>query len=433
MTAEAEASLHLPYGSGVQNAEAPRHWKLRTLRTVPHTGGRSERSVVMDTLAAPIGAGTLEDTVRPGENILILVPDKTRRCRTDVFLPILLETLAGCGIPDEAITILFATGTHPPQTPEERIALLGADICARYRVCEHDARDAAAQEYAGTTAAGTEIRLNLLVRAADRVIATGTIVHHYFAGFGGGAKLFVPGVAAHETAVTNHRRTITPDGRFHPGCTDGAVKGNPVIGDILDAVRFLPPTWYFAALLDEGGRIVDGVCGDLIAAHEEGCRRVDAHYRVDVERAADVVIVSTGGFPKDINFIQAHKSLHHASYVTREGGSMVFLAECREGVGNDTFLPWFDLPDGAPLREALLQRYAMNAHTALAMREKAARFDIHMVTALPDEVVRRLGMQPQPSLAAALAAVAARQSGTDALVIENGSLLVPRLRAGAPS
>jgi nickel-dependent lactate racemase len=431
MTAEAEASLHLPYGSGVQHAEVPRHWKLRTLRTVPQEEGRSERSVILDTLAAPIAARTLQETVRPDEKILILVPDKTRRCRMDVFLPVLLEILAGCGIPDAAITLLFATGTHPPQTADERAALLGADIAARYRVREHDARDAAAHVHVGTTRAGTDIRLNRLVCEADRIIAAGTIVHHYFAGFGGGAKLFVPGVAAYETAVANHRRTITPDGRFHPGCADGAIDGNPVIGDILDAVRFLPPTWYFAALLDENGKIADGVCGDLREAHEEGCRRVDARYRVHVDQAADVTIVSTGGYPKDINFIQAHKSLHHAAYVTRPGGSIVFLAECREGMGNDALLPWFDIPAGAALNEALRDRYAMNAHTALAMREKAARYRIRMVSALPDDVVRRLGMLPEATLQDAVRAAADDHPEGRVLILENGSLIVPRLRGEA--
>ena len=427
MTAEAEASLHLPYGSGVQHAEVPRHWKLRTLRTVPREEGRSERSVVMDTLAAPIGAKTLQETVRPDERILIIVPDKTRRCRLDFFLPILLDVLGECGVPDTAITILFATGTHAPQSPAERAMLLGDDIVARYRVCEHDARDQAAHVHVGTTTAGTDIRLNRLVRDADRVIAAGTIVHHYFAGFGGGAKLFVPGVAAYETAVANHRRTITSDGEFHPDCADGVIEGNPVISDILDAVPFLPPTWYFAALLDVNGKITDGVCGDLLAAHAEGCRRVDAQYRVDVDRPADVVVVSTGGYPKDINFIQAHKSLHHAAYIARTGGSIVFLAECREGLGNDTFLPWFDIPAGRALLEALQNDYRMNAHTALTMREKAARFRIHMVSALPDDVVRRLGMQPQANLRDALDAVAGEQPEGSALVLENGSLIVPRL------
>ncbi len=429
MNEEAEAFLELDYGSGVQRAEVPRHWNIKTLRSVPLHEGRSERSVVRDVLAAPIGAAPLRETVRADERILVLVSDKTRRCRTDVFLPFLLDTLAECGVPDEQITILFATGTHPPQSRQEQQDILGEDVFARYRVREHDARDDAANVFVGTTAAGTDIRINRLVTEADRVIATGTIVHHYFAGFGGGAKLFVPGVAAYETAVANHRRTITEDGRFHPGCRDGHVQGNPVISDILDAVRFMPPTWYFAALLDETGRIADGVCGDLIAAHEEGCHRVASRDSVAVDAPADVTIVSSGGFPKDINFIQAHKSLHHAAYVTRSGGAIIFLAECREGMGNDALLPWFDLEEGSALREALLHRYQMNAHTALAMREKAARFHIHMVTALDDDVVRRLGMMAHRTLEEAVAAVADTEvTKSEVLVMENGSLLVPHLK-----
>jgi len=432
MNLEAEAFLELEYGSGVQHAEVPRHWNIKTLRNVPYHEGRSERSVIRDVLAAPIGAPSLRETVTPDEHVLVLVSDKTRRCRTDVFLPVLLDTLADCGVPDEHITILFATGTHPRQSLQEQRSLLGDAVFERYRVREHDARDAEACVHVGTTAAGTDIHINRLVTEADRVIATGTIVHHYFAGFGGGAKLFVPGVAAYETAIANHRRTITVEGRFHPSCRDGLVQGNPVITDIFDAVRFMPPTWYFAALLDENGHIADGVCGDLMAAHEEGCRRVAAHYRVDVAEAADVTIVCSGGFPKDINFIQAHKSLHHASYATRAGGEIIFVAECREGMGNEDLLSWFDLAEGAAFRDALLNSYQMNAHTALAMREKATRFRIHMVSMLADDVVTRLGMIPHRTLQEAVSAIAeAAGEEQEVLVIKNGSLLVPHLSGEA--
>ncbi|MCB2205664.1 nickel-dependent lactate racemase [bacterium] len=419
--------LELPYGSGVQRAEVPHSWKLRTLSSVPHAKGRAERSIVMDTLDAPINAPALEDFVRPGERVLILVSDKTRRCRTDLFLPILLERLALSGVKDDDITILFATGTHPAQSEEEQRAILGDEVYRRYTIREHDARDISACVHVGTTAAGTDIHINRLVAEADRVIATGTIVHHYFAGFGGGAKLFVPGVASYETAVANHRRTITAEGSFHPGCADGRIEGNPVITDILDAFRFMPPTWYFAALLDEQGSIADAVCGDLLSAHDEGCRRVEAQYGVPLDSRADLVIVSTGGFPKDINFIQSHKSLHHASYATRKGGHIVFLAECREGIGNEALLPWFDIPAGEQLRNALLERYAMNAHTALAMREKAWRFGIRMLTAMDGLIVRRLGMQPVNSLQQAIDVLKEElPDDADVLILPNGSLVVPR-------
>ena len=420
--------LQLAFGSGVQRAVLPQDWQVSTLGSAPFHAGASERSIIEQALSSPVAGPALTDFVSPTNSILILVSDKTRRCRSELFLPVLLERLADAGIPDEHIALLFATGTHPTQSEEERRSLVGDAVYDRYRVYEHDARDPGYCVLVGTTEAGTEIRINRLVAAADRVIATGTIVHHYFAGFGGGAKLFVPGVCAYETAVANHRRTITSDGRFHPGCGDGITEGNPVISDIVDALRFMPPTWYFAALLDEHGRIADALCGDLLPTHEEGCRRVDARFRVEVDEPYDLVIVSTGGYPKDINFIQSHKSLHHAAYVTREGGSILLVAECREAMGNDALLPWFDIQDDDEFRRALLERYRMNAHTALTMREKARRFHIHAVTAMDSALVQRLGMRGHETLQAAVDKLDRDLAGgARVLVIENGSLYVPRL------
>jgi nickel-dependent lactate racemase len=426
MNAAASPMLDLEYGSGVQHAEVPPDWNITTLSNVPWSAGRSERSVIASVLANPIAAPALGESVSPTDRILILVSDKTRRCRTEVFLPILLGILERSGIPDEHITILFATGTHPGQSEEEQKAILGTEVWHRYRVREHDARDDSSCVHVGTTRAGTDIRVNRLVTEADRVIATGTIVHHYFAGFGGGAKLFVPGVAGYQTAVANHRRTVTSDGRFHEGCTDGRIDGNPVITDILDAIRFMPPAWYFAALLDEEGQIADGVCGDLLQAHAEGCRRVDARYRIPIDRRADLTIVGTGGYPKDINLIQAHKSLHHAAYATREGGSIIFLAECREGIGNEGLRRWFEIGDAESFRRALLDSYEMNAHTALALREKAERFRIHIVSDLPEGLTEQLGMHPAASLQDAIEAVHAElPEHPHVAVLRNASLLVP--------
>ena len=375
-------------------------------------------------LASPFGP-SLDDFLRPDTPLLVLVSDKTRRCRTDVFLPRLLDIARRRGIPDHHIRILFASGTHVGQTDAERRELLGPEIFDRHAVFEHDARDERSCVELGVTRFGTPVRVHRLLAEAGQVLATGTIVHHYFAGFGGGAKLFVPGVAAYSTAVANHRRTVTEDGRFHPRCRDGVVEGNPVLEDILDARRFMPPHWYFAALLDGNGRIADGVCGEMGEAHREGCRRVDQRFRAPIDRRADLTIVSAGGFPKDINFIQAHKALHHAAAATQEGGGIICLAECREGIGNTALMDWFRLDDHA-FRLALRTRYEMNAHTALAMREKARRFRIILVSALSDTVVRDMGMEPARTLDQAIDMARARfPRGTDVALLENGSLTVP--------
>lgn len=427
MSRPADTVLELAYASGLQRVSLPSDWLHHRLRTADSPAGRSEDGVISAILSAPFGP-SLHDFLDPSQPLLVLVSDKTRRCRTSVFLPRLLRVAHDAGIPREHVRILFATGTHAPQREEEKREILGDDIYSRYEVHEHDAHDEQACVELGTTRFGTPVRINPLLAGASQVLATGTIVHHYFAGFGGGAKLFVPGVAAYSTAIANHRRTVTDGGRFHPGCGDGMVEGNPVIEDIMDARRFMPRHWYFAALLDGGGRIADGVCGDMGVAHAEGCRRVDARFRVPVDRLAALTIVSAGGHPKDINLIQAHKALHHASYATRERGTIICLAACPDGIGNADFLRWFDLSEDA-FREALLQRYAMNAHTALALREKARRFRILFVSALPDAQVRAMGMEPAATLADAIERVRPTLGTAPVVtVIENGSLTVPYYR-----
>jgi nickel-dependent lactate racemase len=429
MEAGVDTTLELRYGSGKQHAALPSDWHRHRLRTATTHEWRSEDEVIEQTLAAPFGR-SLEEFLNPAAPLLFLVSDKTRRCQTSVFLPHLLSVVHSVGIPRKRVEILFASGTHTAQSETEKRALLGDAIYDQYRVREHNARDEDQCVELGITRFGTPVRVNRSLAEAAQVIATGTVVHHYFAGFGGGAKLFVPGVAAYSTAIANHRLTITNDGSFHPGCTDGNLEGNPVIEDIMDARRFMPPHWYFAALLDDHGRITDGVCGDMESAHQEGCRRVDARFRCPIDKVSDLTIVSAGGYPKDINFIQSHKALHHASYSTRDGGGIICLAECREGIGNDRFMEWFAYDDEPSFRNALLTRYAMNAHTALAMREKAKRHRIIFVSMLRESDVTAMGMEAAPSLEAAVSMMRSTlPARADVALLENGSLTVPLLRS----
>jgi lactate racemase len=401
---------------------------MHRLRIAPVHTGHAEADVVRAALDAPVGAPPLERFVKAGESVAVLVPDKTRLCGVPLFLPLLLERLHAAGLTEEDIAIVFACGTHRGQAEAEKRAIIGEDAYERYRVHEHNARDEGGTVLLGTTRFGTAVRINRLVARADKVISAGTIVHHYFAGYGGGAKMFLPGVAAYSSAVQNHRRTLTAEGRFHPACRDGNVAGNPVAEDLDDAWRFFPPTWAFTALLDAEGRIAHALCGGARETHRRGCALVDAMYRVDVPALADCSIVSAGGYPKDVNFIQAHKALHRAQAVTKEGGAIICVAECRDGIGNERFLEWFDYADGDELRDALAAKYSMNAHTAVAQRDKTTRHPIFFLSTMPDDTVRRMGMTPCATLQDAVDAVAALQPGIRSVhVIENGSLAVPRV------
>jgi lactate racemase len=417
--------LSLHYGAGVQEAVLPPNWNVHMPEGASRNVKRPGHEVVLEALARPIAAPPLRESVH-GNSIVILVPDKTRRAATDVVLPTLLNELACAGIDDDQITIMFATGTHAAQTGEERKQLLGEEVFRRFRIEEHDARDASACVLLGETRFGTPVLLNRRVVEADFVLVAGTVVHHYFAGFGGGAKMFLPGVAAYETATTNHRRTITAEGGFHTACRDGNVFGNPVMDDILDAVRFFPPCWYFAAILDEGGDIAAAVCGDLLAAHQAGCEIVDTLFTEHVGRRSEVCIASAGGYPKDINLIQSHKAIHHAHYAVADGGTLICVAECREGIGNSRFLDWFRYADATAFRDALLTRYSMNAHTALSLREKTEKMRIILVSSINQEVVQLMGMEHASSLEAAVAMAAGPADAyVYAIVLPNASLTVP--------
>ena len=408
----------------MQEARLPQDWITYVPGSAPPLAEHTGHDVVQHALDHPIGAPPLR-SVATGRSIVILVPDKTRRAATDIVLPCLLNELQLAGIEDHCITIVFATGTHPPQTQAEQEAILGPGMHGRFNVIEHNARDESACVLLGTTRFGTPVLLNRAVAEADFVIVAGTIVHHYFAGFGGGAKMFLPGVAAYSSAVTNHRRTVTPGGTFHSACRDGNIDGNPVMEDILDAARFFPPCWYMAAILDSKGNIADAVCGDLLEAHRAGCAIVDRMYALPLERQVRVCIAGAGGFPKDINFIQSHKAIHHAHVTVQDGGSLICLTECREGIGNTSFLDWFRYADDASFREALLTKYAMNAHTALAVREKASRLRIILVTSLDPDTVRLMGIEPAHTLQQGIDMVQAAEPGAlEALILQNASMTV---------
>jgi lactate racemase len=428
MTDSRSRDLSLRYGAGMQEAELPRNWNVFMPGYAAVHARRSGHELIREAMQRPLGAPPLRD-VAYGKSIVVLVPDKTRRAASDVVLPLLLDELASAGVRDEQVCILFAMGTHAGQSHEERTALLGDQIMKRYRVVEHDARDIESCVHVGTTKYGTPVLLNRLVVEADTVLIAGTVVHHYFAGFGGGPKMFLPGVAAYESAVANHRRTITEQGMFHPGCRDGNLTGNPVAEDIADAARFFPPCWYFAAVLDEHGQIAAAVCGDLMQAHASACAIVHDLYSVGITGQFPLCIASAGGYPKDVNLIQSHKALHHAAYTVEDGGTLICLAECMDGIGNNDFLKWFDYASDEEFRHALLNRYSMNAHTALALKEKTSRLRVILVTSLNEAVVRSMGMEHARSLSDALALLAPMdEMNLDVCVLRNASLTVPVLR-----
>ena len=363
---------------------------------------------------------------RPGEQVVIVTSDVTRPTGSDLYLPLLVSRLNAVGIADRDIEIVIALGIHRKQTEAEHKKIVGA-LYGRIKVSDHDCDDPGALVYLGDTARGIPVEVNRRVAEAKRLILTGAITFHYFAGFGGGRKSILPGVASRRSCLASHFALLNPakaSGR-NPQAVTGNLEGNPVHEAMLEACGMRPPDFILNTVLTPDKRILAVFAGDWRSAHAEGCRFYAQAFSRPIAEKSDLVVVSCGGFPKDINLIQAHKSMEYASRALKPGGVMVLLAECRDGYGNATFFNWFAYPDCAELESALRRRYEINGQTAWSLKEKAERFRIVLVSQLPAQEVTTMGMMPAQTLQQALelARPLLPENFTAYLIPEGGNVL----------
>ena len=340
---------------------------------------------------------------RPGEKVVIVTSDITRATGSEVFLPLLVERLLAIGLRERDLQIVIALGIHRKQTEHEHRRILGP-LFGRVAVHDHDCDDPGGLVYLGRTGNGIPVEINRRVAEADRVILTGTVGFHYFAGFGGGRKSVLPGVASRAACMASHFAVLNPEpgsGR-NPRATTGVLEGNPVHGAMVEACALLEPDLLLNTVLAPDKRIIAAFAGDWREAHEAGCRFYAEHFSYPLSKRADLVVVSCGGFPKDINFIQAHKSMEYGCQALADGGVLVLLAQCRDGYGHPTFFSWFRHRDLAEFETALRSRYEINGQTAYATLQKARRFRVILVSDLPPEEVRTMGMTPAHDLDEAL-------------------------------
>jgi lactate racemase len=382
---------------------------------------------VRRAVAGPVAGAALEDFLRHGDKVALIVSDITRYSGAELFLPLVLDQINQAGVPDRDLTIVFATGIHRPMTSTEQRRLVGEEVAGRVALENHDPRDENLLCLLGATRRGTPVRINRRVAEADKVVLTGTIGFHYLAGFGGGRKSILPGVSAYESCLAVHLLVLDPDhkGR-HPGTRSGNLEGNPMHEDMMEACTFLPPRYLFNTVLSAAHEIVHLAVGDWQEAFYRGCDFFARHFRVSIPAAADLVITGCGGYPKDINFIQAHKTLEYAINALRPGGVMIAAAACAEGLGHPEFYDWFRYQDPAELEARLRAHFQVNGQTAYAMLLKARRATIFLISELPDEVVCSMGMHPvhclEEALAGAYAVVGERPS---TYVIPDGSIVLP--------
>lgn len=372
---------------------------------------------------SPIQSPALEDVLSPGESVLIVVSDATRATGSTQIVNLLVRRIIQQGVAAADIAIIFATGIHRPVTTEERQKLLTPFITQRIRVLDHNADDEPSLVLLGQTEGGAPIEVNRALRDFSRVILLGGIGFHYFAGFSGGRKSICPGLASARTIATTHMLALdfVKSGR-RAGVGAGLLEGNPVHEECERVAAMINPAFSVNTVVDELGRAVRVFAGDWRHAHREACRYYLSERAINIASKRDVVVVSCGGSPYDINLIQAHKALEMAASACRDGGTIILLAECPDQFGRKDFLKWFTGSDAASLEGHLRQSYEVNGQTAWALLTKTERFRVLLISELNDEDVKRMGMIPSGSLPEAMSEVDPQAEG---FILPRGAAFLP--------
>ncbi len=453
--------VRLAYGRSGLEVELPDGLQVDIVRPKHVEAVADQAEAVRDALRHPMGSRPLRELVKPSDTVGIVCNDITRPTPYRAMLPALLAELSH--VPDEAIILLIATGTHRPNTADELRAMLGDGILERFRVVQNDARaggslkagglgdgrtdcascypqaahEAAAlsHELVGTTTSGNDIWIHRDYLRCDVRILTGFIEPHFFAGFSGGGKACMPGLARLETVLRNHcARNMD-----HPLATWGVTHGNPIWEEICEGARMTSPTFLLNVTLDRAQRITGVFAGDLEVAHEQGCAFVKQHAMVPVDAPYDIVITSNAGYPLDLNLYQAVKGMSVAARIVKEGGTVIVAADCWDGIPDygEYKRLLFEAPGPAALLEKLRRpdchvQDAWQAHIhARICRQTDVRLFSHNLT---DEEIERAMLRPCHDIGAAVERLL-RLHGRDIsiCVLPEGPQTIPYVRTNQES
>ncbi len=415
--------MEMKYGSTAFSLELPPERLAGVITPSPVVVAESPAEIIEAALDA---CHRLLSSISPGEKVVVVTSDVTRYTGSEIYLPLLVDRLNRQGVPDRDIEILIALGIHRKQTEHEHQRILGP-LYGRVRVSDHECDDHDQLTSVGTTSNGIRVSINRKAVEADHLILTGTIGFHYFAGFGGGRKSVLPGIASRQACMASHFSVLnrTAGSGKNPLATTGNLEGNPVHLAMVEGCALAKPAFILNTVLAADKRIIAAFAGHWREAHEAGCLFYREQFSFPLPGKCDLVVASCGGFPKDINLIQAHKSMEYAAQAVKDDGVMILLAECRDGFGNGTFFNWFRHKRLEEFEAALRAEYEINGQTAYSLLQKAQRFRIILVSQFPARQVEEMGMVPSRSLdeAMILAATTLPEEWRCYLMPEAGSVL----------
>jgi len=373
-------------------------------------------------LKNPINSPSLKDLAnqKKAKKILIVVNDITRPTPYEVILPPLLDELHQIGIKKENIIFMVATGIHRSNSQEEIKEMFGENIFSAYKFINHDCDDPHLKDL-GKLKSGNKLLVDPIVSDIDFIITTGVIVPHYFAGFSGGRKSILPGICGRKTIEANHARMV------HPNARAGNLKGNPVHQEMQEAAEKVGVDFNINVVTDENYQIVEIVAGELFTSWQQGVEICKQIYICPIEKKADVVIASAGGYPKDINVYQAQKTLNNAYQAIKPGGTIILLAECLEGYGEPVFEKWIEeanAPDDIIKR--LKKKFVLGGHKAYSIAKLAKEVEVIFVSSLPSEKIRKLFFIPMENISQALNYVKDKYGENfQAYILPSGNTVLP--------
>ncbi|MEL7650207.1 MAG: nickel-dependent lactate racemase [Sedimentibacter sp.] len=344
----------------------------------------SEDQLIREALKNPINSKMLSSMVKSGEKVAVVTSDITRPLKSWVVLPYVLEELEKGGVKNEDVTIVLALGSHRKHTDEEKIHLVGEEVFRKYKVIDSDMDDCM---NIGTCRNNTPVDIFTPVAQTDRVVCLGNVEFHYFAGYSGGAKALMPGVSSHAAIQANHSNMVKE------GAHAGNLDTNPVRQDIDEVGQHIKIDFILNVLQSFDKTIVGAFAGHYIDAHRAACRALDEMYKVSISERADVVIVSPGGYPKDINIYQAQKALDNARHAVKDGGIIILCASCREGFENKVFEEWMMTKTKEQMVRDIREHFVLGGHKAAAIAMTLMKADIYMVTDYDKATVEHMGFR----------------------------------------
>ncbi|MFQ3620737.1 MAG: nickel-dependent lactate racemase [Spirochaetales bacterium] len=318
--------VYLSYGKRKLEIKLPDNYSIEVIEPKFEPGLPDPIHKVRAALQAPIGTKPLKELVKGTDRVGIVFSDITRATPYDILLPALFAELSH--VPPSQITLYNATGTHRLNTEEEIKKILGPGIVGKYRIVQNECEDPESHRYIGTTKRGNKIYILSDFLDCDIKILTGFIEPHFFAGFSGGGKAIMPGLALLQTVQANHSAAHMD----HPKATWGITKGNPLWEEVTEAAGFAHPSFLLNIALNKNKEITAVFAGDYLEAHRLGCAYVKEHAMAPVRAPFDVVITSNSGYPLDLNMYQAVKGMSAAAQIVKQGGHIVIAAECWDGI-----------------------------------------------------------------------------------------------------